>query len=181
MYRPLIYQFVNAQLLYSKIQQQNGSFATPEMLHGAGVIRPQNSHSFNQGPGMIKIQSLDFGSVGNRETEAKRYRMKVLQSQKKPISKMSEDLKQKKKKQEDASSGGHHGGHGHGMEDLSEKATFGQCVFNMANILMGVGMLGLPFIFKRAGWFGGIFVTLSFSLVGKYYLHAEMRLSLFTS
>lgn len=29
-------------------------------------------------------------------------------------------------------------------------------------------MLGLPFIFKSAGWFGGLFVTISFSSVGKY-------------
>lgn len=31
--------------------------------------------------------------------------------------------------------------------------------------LKGVGMLGLPYIFKRAGWLGGFFVTLSFSSV----------------
>jgi vesicular inhibitory amino acid transporter len=35
----------------------------------------------------------------------------------------------------------------------------------LANILMGVGMLGLPYIFKSAGWVGGFFVTLSFSSV----------------
>lgn len=41
-----------------------------------------------------------------------------------------------------------------------EKATFAQCVFNMCNILMGVGMLGLPFVFKSAGWLGGMVVTI---------------------
>ena len=40
-----------------------------------------------------------------------------------------------------------------------DKATFAQCVFNMCNILMGVGMLGLPFVFKSAGWLGGMLVT----------------------
>lgn len=44
-----------------------------------------------------------------------------------------------------------------------EKTTFSQCVFNMSNILMGVGMLGLPFVFKSAGWFGGPFVMFLFS------------------
>ena len=29
-------------------------------------------------------------------------------------------------------------------------------------------MLGLPYIFKKAGWIGGTFVTLSFSSVGKF-------------
>lgn len=79
---------------------------------------------------------MDFGSgsVGLRDGEAKLYRTKLLEAQKKPMakktgSKMSEDLKQKKMKQ-DA------GGHGHGAVDTSEKASFGQCIFNMANILM---------------------------------------------
>ena len=47
----------------------------------------------------------------------------------------------------------------------SEKTTFAQCVFNLANILMGVGLLGLPFAFAESGYFGGTFAIISFALV----------------
>jgi len=55
----------------------------------------------------------------------------------------------------------------------SSKSSFSQCTFNMANILMGVGMLGLPYVFKSAGWIGGSCVTVGFCLVTwktSYYL-----------
>lgn len=58
------------------------------------------------------------------------------------------------------------------VED-SSKSSFSQCTFNMANILMGVGMLGLPYVFKSAGWIGGFCVTIGFCLVTwktSYYL-----------
>jgi len=48
---------------------------------------------------------------------------------------------------------------------VDEKTTMEQCVFNVANTLMGVGILGLPFVLKMAGWFGGLFAVLSFGLV----------------
>eukprot|EP00531_Pseudo-nitzschia_arenysensis_P018428 CAMPEP_0116154178 /NCGR_PEP_ID=MMETSP0329-20121206/21639_1 /TAXON_ID=697910 /ORGANISM="Pseudo-nitzschia arenysensis, Strain B593" /LENGTH=605 /DNA_ID=CAMNT_0003651135 /DNA_START=45 /DNA_END=1862 /DNA_ORIENTATION=+ len=47
----------------------------------------------------------------------------------------------------------------------SEKTTFSQCVFNLANILMGVGLLGLPFTFAISGYLGGTFAIISFALV----------------
>jgi hypothetical protein len=59
------------------------------------------------------------------------------------------------------------------LVDDSSKSSFSQCTFNMANILMGVGMLGLPFVFKSAGWIGGFCVTIGFCLVTwqtSYYL-----------
>ena len=46
-----------------------------------------------------------------------------------------------------------------------DKTTFFQCVFNLANILMGVGLLGLPFAIKESGYFGGTFAIISFALV----------------
>lgn len=130
-----------------------------EELHSPaalGTLRP-----FVKGS-LMKNQSLDFGvkyDASQRELDAKLYRQKLLEQQKqtrKP-SKMSEELKKKKKMQEID-------GHGH-VSGVSDKASFGQCTFNMANILMGVGMLGLPYIFKSAGWIGGFFVTLLFSCV----------------
>ncbi len=47
----------------------------------------------------------------------------------------------------------------------SETTTFSQCVFNLANILMGVGLLGLPFTFAISGYLGGTFAIISFALV----------------
>mmetsp|Transcript_326 Transcript_326/g.696 ORF Transcript_326/g.696 Transcript_326/m.696 type:complete len:611 (-) Transcript_326:173-2005(-) len=47
----------------------------------------------------------------------------------------------------------------------SDKTTFAQCVFNLANILMGVGLLGLPFTFAISGYLGGTFAIISFALV----------------
>ena len=46
-----------------------------------------------------------------------------------------------------------------------EKTTFLQCVFNLANILMGVGLLGLPYAFSKAGYLGGTFAIVSFAVV----------------
>eukprot|EP00581_Thalassiosira_minuscula_P012237 CAMPEP_0183716206 /NCGR_PEP_ID=MMETSP0737-20130205/10193_1 /TAXON_ID=385413 /ORGANISM="Thalassiosira miniscula, Strain CCMP1093" /LENGTH=648 /DNA_ID=CAMNT_0025945439 /DNA_START=297 /DNA_END=2243 /DNA_ORIENTATION=+ len=65
-----------------------------------------------------------------------------------------------------------------GSKEHDHKSTFSQCTFNMANILMGVGMLGLPFVFKSAGWIGGTCVTVSFCLVTwrtSYYLGRELN------
>lgn len=44
------------------------------------------------------------------------------------------------------------------------KSSFVQCVFNLSNKLMGVGLLGLPFALKLAGWVGGLsaFMVLAF-------------------
>ena len=47
----------------------------------------------------------------------------------------------------------------------ARNATFSECAFNMSNILMGVGMLGLPYVFMCAGWIGGFVVTFGFCFV----------------
>jgi len=53
----------------------------------------------------------------------------------------------------------------HDSSSVSNKSSYMQCMFNMSNILMGVGMLGLPYIFRNAGWIGGLVVTFTFSTV----------------
>jgi len=115
-----------------------------------GPLRQKDS-DFRQG--MVKIQSLDFGtSVDDREREAHLYRVRLLEAQKQkqqrqqkqqqPVSKIGEGLRKKKEKQALAVEGGGVGGgggeSGHGLPDYGggEKASFGQCAFNMANILM---------------------------------------------
>lgn len=48
---------------------------------------------------------------------------------------------------------------------LHGKATVAQCGFNLANILMGVGLLGLPFVFKLVGWYGGMVCISTFGFI----------------
>jgi vesicular inhibitory amino acid transporter len=45
------------------------------------------------------------------------------------------------------------------------KSSVAQCVFNLANILMGVGLLGLPFALKSSGWVGGLGCLLVFGFI----------------
>ena len=62
-------------------------------------------------------------------------------------------------------------------------ATFAQCSFNLANILMGVGLLGLPYVYKVAGYYGGTMCVLSLGgmtwytslLIGRTLRHAGLR------
>jgi len=68
--------------------------------------------------------------------------------------------------------------HGHGVGGDDHKSSFMQSTFNMANILMGVGMLGLPYVLKSAGWIGGTITTIGFCLVTwrtSYYLGRELN------
>jgi solute carrier family 32 (vesicular inhibitory amino acid transporter) len=45
------------------------------------------------------------------------------------------------------------------------KSSFSQATFNLANILMGVGLLGLPFAYMSAGWIGGNVCVLVFAFM----------------
>ncbi len=81
------------------------------------------------------------------------------------------DKQRKKEKRESSSSSSSSLGEEKDFD--SSKSSFSQCTFNMANILMGVGMLGLPYVFKSAGWIGGSCVTVGLCLVTwktSYYL-----------
>lgn len=50
-------------------------------------------------------------------------------------------------------------------KEVEAKATFGQCVFNMCNTLMGIGILTLPFAIASAGWLGGILLMICCTFV----------------
>ena len=104
--------------------------------------------------GLSKVQSLDFASktkeiLGTVESnqlkrakEAKAYRAEVLKKQGGVAKKTTPPLK-----------------------EVTGKASFYQCAFNLANILMGVGLLALPFVFRSAGWIGGFGCILVFSAI----------------
>ncbi|RHZ53542.1 hypothetical protein Glove_441g63 [Diversispora epigaea] len=49
-----------------------------------------------------------------------------------------------------------------------EKSTVKQTIFNAVNILMGIGILALPFAFKHTGWIIGISVFLFCSMSTNY-------------
>jgi vesicular inhibitory amino acid transporter len=120
-----------------------------------------------------KIKSLDFSKnqemiakiqkeQSKKAKEAKKYRDKVLKQKE-----LEEDgtfspgfarelasqrfTEHRKKKQAE--------------ETVDGKSSFAQCMFNLANILMGVGLLGLPFAFNSAGWMGGILTLTVFGLI----------------
>jgi vesicular inhibitory amino acid transporter len=117
--------------------------------------------------GIAKIQSLDF--TKNQSTvkhvqvaqmkkakEAADYRAKILQKKDVEQGVLSPEMAAMRAKQQQAA---------HIPGKIEAKATFSQCVFNLSNILMGVGLLGLPFVFKSAGWFGGSFCLSVFSFI----------------
>ena len=51
--------------------------------------------------------------------------------------------------------------------EQSDMSTFGQTLFNAVNLLMGVGLLSLPYAMRLAGWFG-VAVLLVFSALTCY-------------
>jgi vesicular inhibitory amino acid transporter len=120
--------------------------------------------------GIMKIQSLDFTKNRSEVThvqlaqqkkakEAADYRAKILQKndEEEPLSPgFSREIASMRAKQQKEA---------HMPEKTDAKATFSQCTFNLSNILMGVGLLGLPLVFASAGWFGGSFCLSVFGFI----------------
>eukprot|EP00980_Cylindrotheca_fusiformis_P028342 scaffold22592_cov129-Cylindrotheca_fusiformis.AAC.28 len=50
-------------------------------------------------------------------------------------------------------------------KSVDGKATNAQCIFNLANILMGVGLLTLPYACKTAGAVGGVFAIVCLAFI----------------
>jgi len=130
-------------------------FDTPEAPTKSALLRPgsktMDDESFVK---LKKAQSLDWSPATvirkqhqQKTDEAKAYRQQLLLKANKGVQQHKKNIVEK---------------------EIETKATFSQCVFNMANILMGVGMLGLPFVFKSAGWIGGFFVSVGLGSVTWY-------------
>jgi hypothetical protein len=88
-----------------------------------------------------------------RQMEAKSYRQKLLQKKNNIINKSKKDQPKKNRVVEN-------GQHQQGGEQHHEKASVLQCIFNLSNILMGVGLLGLPYVFRLTGYAGGVICIL---------------------
>ena len=121
------------------------------------------------GKALNKVQSLDFApkvkfqeqqAAAKREMAAKEYRAKILAKQQSIDTgkspgygrEMAMAAKSKKQHQQNKQQTKLDA---HGQPITEEKSTVAQAAFNLANILMGVGLLGLPFAFKAAGVVGG--------------------------
>jgi hypothetical protein len=153
-------------------------FFTPETtsFFGTGAYRSERENSFQQG--VERIRSLDFTkntlqlkearvALQKKAKEAKEYREKLLRKtghqvhvddgkqspgyERKAASMRANRKRTSNKPKPD--------------DKVDGKTSFSQCIFNLANILMGVGLLGLPFALKSAGWLGGILALLAFALI----------------
>ena len=169
--------------------------AAPSKINDSSNLNSPTIYSDMFQRGMSKIRSLDFGSSGARpqsqihakDIDVKRarahiYRAQVLERARrggseqdmeiggKPLDEVNKlsmyspgfkreekSIRISSKLKEQADS------HGSSLGD--EKSSFTQCVFNMANILMGVGLLGLPFVMKSAGFLGGLLTLVSFATI----------------
>ena len=118
-------------------------------------VLPSHRHSdFDrfQGMGLAKVQSLDFPATMTQQAaragKAKQYRAKILAEQKYDATKSPgyqrevASVEQQRKAKE-------------ARPVKEEKSSVTQSAFNLANILMGVGLLGLPYAFRVAGLVGG--------------------------
>lgn len=167
-----------------RLKNLGRGYQTPD--HHAPKRSLDSSYSPRPGRSLMKkTLSLDY-KVGSQSREnafsiekekkikekiisAHEYRQKILaqaQSKSKPANEDRENVlnspgyereketdKHKEKLKEEESKSG------------KGSSTFVQCVFNMSNILMGVGMLGLPNLFMNAGWIGGFLITLVFAAI----------------
>lgn len=120
-----------------------------------------------------KMKSLDLGAKkqellkatkaqAKKLKEAKEYRAKILRKKDDEDGMMSPgygrevaSIQAGRKRAEEAET----------LMKNDGRSTFNQCIFNLANILMGVGLLGLPFSLKSAGWYGGLMSLGLFGLI----------------
>jgi vesicular inhibitory amino acid transporter len=128
--------------------------ASPMALARRSDFEMERTHD-NFQLGVSKVHSLDYSTTPEyldsvteeqqrKAMKAKEYRAQILKNQGKGKGKAGA------KKIDD-------------MPPKDGKATFSQCIFNFVNILMGVGLLGLPYVFKKGGWLGGSLCLFLFS------------------
>lgn len=159
----------------------HGAFLGPIGRHNS-VDLTSSERAFRQGA-MEKVKSLDFQSkkeqlfqaatsleeAQKKQQEkakaAKEYRAKILQQSGKQQHPEADSLLSPGFQKETASKKRAAAKKEVQPAELEGKSTFAQCAFNLANILMGVGLLGLPFSLRAAGWIGGLFCLAVFGLI----------------
>ena len=169
---PRFGHFRSQKSMQSRLKQINKPFLTPEAAPSSIGSPAIYSNSFNRN-NLQKIRSLDFGPSSSRpkstnvidakQAQAKMYRAKILAQTGKAIdddvdeergdyvdsSAFSPGFSREKKSIKMKKEAEAHGAMG------DEKSSLVQSIFNMSNVLMGVGLLGLPYVLMSAGWVGG--------------------------
>lgn len=107
-----------------------------------------------------KAHSLDFSATSNRLSQslqahaekdelAKQYRASVLDMTTNEKKSTAESINMGKEQ----------------STSTDGKSSMIQSTFNLVNIMMGMGLLGLPYVFRMGGWLGGTLCLLTFSAV----------------
>lgn len=153
---------------------------SPDPEHFRKELKKHKSLDFKPRAGAAAPAPLSEKNLQKKLDEAHEYRMKVLQqattsmtTKKKPKDVEEGSAgdhchspgyqRERIQQQRKADMGGAHGGHGDGGGSKGKRSTFAQSLFNMCNSLMGMGLLGLPFVFRKAGWVGGYLIFTVFA------------------
>jgi solute carrier family 32 (vesicular inhibitory amino acid transporter) len=151
-------------------QQQQGNLARVKSMDfwktsdtGSSPTIDGSNSSRNNVINNSKYNINDLKAVQTKQqqrfNQAQEYRQKILQQQQQNKSKSNGKITTNKSKTVDSKQN---------CSTSKQKATFFQCTFNLANILMGVGLLGLPYVYSIAGYYGGTFCLLSFGSITWY-------------
>lgn len=61
------------------------------------------------------------------------------------------------------------------IEEMRGNSSYSATLFNMVNVLIGVGLLGLPLSFADSGWIAGIFLLVFCALVTNCEFYSNLR------
>lgn len=129
-------------------EQEKYNQTTPELRRAAALQSARLTGSERdvlEGGTMQRVQSLDFKTTRNDILHQQEKRLKEAQEYRKRLLKEQQKTRNKSTAKPDG------------------KSSVTQCMFNFANILMGVGLLGLPYCLRVAGFYGGIFCLVVFA------------------
>ena len=165
----------------SRRRNLDRGFYTPE---SGGVLPPRFRQNLSDRDGfrneLEKVKSLDFqAGRGKKPIMPEQLRKAQQEQQRKNLE--AKKYRAKILAQKDEEAGDSLMSPGYGREVASRRAkqkadeveamlhdgksSVAQCIFNLANILMGVGLLGLPFAMKSAGWYGGMLSLVVFGFI----------------
>jgi len=161
-----------------RLQSYTPEGLLPPIRQGSHGTTLSDRDSFRQD--MEKVKSLDFASKTaskgqqqfmkiqkeqeRKAVEARKYRAKILQQKDEEAALMSPGY-QREKSMRTPPRKSMRNQEAEAAMMMDGKSTVAQCIFNLANILMGVGLLALPYALKSAGWFGGLFSLFVFGLI----------------
>lgn len=164
------------QKMNSRLKELNRGFFTPDAP--SAQLNSPTTYSDTFRKILPKIRSLDFArkpepvstttaknsiAINYKQEQARLYRERILrnQAQQNDIENNINEMNSPGFRKEEKSLRMKE----ERTVENTDKSSYSQCVFNMSNILMGVGLLGLPFVMKSAGAIGGICIILLFGAI----------------